>query len=83
MRRETMIAIGLALGLAGPLVGCAAARQIQPSICDGKHRRPVNPYGSVLSPDSPSPLPSSTSTPPAKPMGVSAITPTHIPSCRS
>ena len=53
MRRLTMIAIGtLALG------GCTGAHITKPAVCDGKHRRPANIYGSVL-PTLPLPVPPS------------------------
>lgn len=53
MKRLTIVALGaLALG------GCTGAHIKQPSVCDGKHRRPANLYGSVL-PTLPVPLPAS------------------------
>jgi type IV secretion system protein VirB7 len=30
------------------LTGCASAPDGKPAVCDGHHRRPANPYGSVL-----------------------------------
>lgn len=30
------------------LAGCATHSEPKPAVCDGKHRRPANPYGSVL-----------------------------------
>lgn len=32
------------------LVGCASLQKERPPVCDGKHRRPANLYGSVLDP---------------------------------
>lgn len=29
---------------------CATFRTADPPVCDGRHRRPANPYGSILSP---------------------------------
>lgn len=36
------------------LAGCATHHDPKPAVCDGKHRRPANPYGSVL-PNAPLP----------------------------
>lgn len=41
MTRFAIIAATLVL-----LAGCAS--DPKPAVCDGKHRRPANPYGSVL-----------------------------------
>lgn len=35
------------------LSACATFRTADPPICDGRHRRPANPYGSILSPAAP------------------------------
>ncbi|CDO37983.1 hypothetical protein [Novosphingobium sp. KN65.2] len=40
------------------LSGCTGTRISPPAVCDGKHRRPANMYGTVL-PDLPVPLPPS------------------------
>ena len=53
MRRLTIAAFG-ALALSG----CTGAHIKNPAVCDGKHRRPANLYGSVL-PTLPVPLPAS------------------------
>ncbi len=53
MKRLTIVAIGaVALG------GCTGTRIKPVSVCDGKHRRPANLYGSIL-PSLPVPLPAS------------------------
>ena len=53
MRRLTIAVLGaLALG------GCTGAHIRKPAVCDGKHRRPANLYGSIL-PALPVPLPAS------------------------
>ncbi len=53
MKRLTIVAIGaLALG------GCTGNRIKPVSVCDGKHQRPANLYGSIL-PSLPVPLPAS------------------------
>ena len=53
MKRLIIVAIGaLALG------GCTGTRIKPVSVCDGKHRRPANLYGSIL-PSLPVPLPGS------------------------
>jgi hypothetical protein len=36
--------------LAAALGGCATASSKALPVCDGQHRRPANPYGSVLDP---------------------------------
>ncbi len=38
------------------LAGCATQNDAKPAVCDGKHRRPANLYGSVL-PSAPAPAP--------------------------
>ncbi len=35
--------------------GCASARGDIPPGCDGRDRRPANPYGSILVPSTPAP----------------------------
>jgi len=53
MKRLTIVAIGaVALG------GCTGTHIKPVSVCDGKHRRPANLYGSIL-PSLPVPLPAS------------------------
>jgi hypothetical protein len=34
--------------LAGPLAGCATSKTPKLAVCDGQHKRPANPYGSIL-----------------------------------
>ena len=48
----TKLFAAVALTLA--LAGCATHSEPKPAVCDGKHRRPANPYGTVLpaAPDS-------------------------------
>lgn len=53
MKRLTIIALG-ALALSG----CTGAHISKPAVCDGRHRRPANLYGSIL-PTLPVPLPAS------------------------
>ena len=67
----------LILGAAVALSGCSTLRKHEAPVCDGKHRRPANLYGSVLDPASPP------ATAPAKTVALSAITPTAYPSCRA
>ena len=53
MKRLTIVALGaLALG------GCAGSKIKPAAVCDGKHRRPANLYGTIL-PSLPVPLPAS------------------------
>lgn len=35
------------------LAGCATSSGKTPPVCDGRHLRPANPYGSVLNPIAP------------------------------
>ncbi|WP_082591516.1 lipoprotein [Sphingomonas sp. Root720] len=53
MRRLTIAAFA-ALALSG----CTGAHIKKPAVCDGRHRRPANLYGSIL-PTLPVPLPAS------------------------
>ena len=53
MKRLTIVALG-ALALSG----CAGTHLKPAAVCDGKHRRPANLYGSIL-PTLPVPLPAS------------------------
>lgn len=48
MRRLVSFArVAVAAALIG-FAGCAHAPDGKPAVCDGRHRRPANPYGSVL-----------------------------------
>lgn len=53
MKRLTIVALG-----AVALSGCAGNRVAPAAVCDGKHRRPANLYGTIL-PSLPVPLPAS------------------------
>ena len=69
MRTTSILVTALAIALSG----CASAGGSAPPVCDGKHRRPVNLYGSVLDPaKSPTSAPS--------PAELGADAPVH-PSC--
>ena len=73
----------LILGASIALGGCSTLANDKAPVCDGKHRRPANLYGSVLNPAkppaaAPSPVASS---PAAKPDVLSAIPPASYPSC--
>ncbi len=46
------------------LGGCATHTEPKPALCDGKHRRPANPYGTVL-PNAPGKTTPPVATPPA------------------
>jgi hypothetical protein len=48
--------------------GCATAEP-KPAVCDGKHRRPANPYGTVLQATPASTTPPAPSTVAPKPPG--------------
>jgi uncharacterized lipoprotein len=69
MRKLILIAV-LGLGLAG----CSTLSKDKPPICDGKHRRPANPYGSVLDPVA-SPAAAPKAEPEPQPDKLSAISP--------
>ena len=68
-------ALCLALG------GCATASPKTLAVCDGRHRRPANPNGSVLvAPAPPQPSPSAAAAPrPAKPAKTAALTASYAP----
>ncbi len=53
MRRLTFVALGVLA-----LSGCTGTHIKPAAVCDGKHRRPANLYGSIL-PTLPVPLPAS------------------------
>ena len=57
MRTALCLIVVLTLG------ACASVGKTKAPVCDGKHRRPANLYGSVLSP---------TTSPPAPPIGKTA-----------
>ena len=63
MKRLTIAALSALL-----LNGCAGSHISKPAVCDGKHRRPANLYGTIL-PTLPVPLPPSQGT------GRSMVTP--------
>lgn len=55
------------------LGGCSTFRSTEPPVCDGRHRRPANLYGSVLDPiptpvaSAPAPEPQTPDSAPASP----------------
>ncbi|MFC5342883.1 hypothetical protein ACETK8_20205 (plasmid) [Brevundimonas staleyi] len=53
MKRLVLIVV-----LSGLATGCASTGSERPAVCDGRHRRPANLYGSYLSPPAP-PIPAS------------------------
>jgi hypothetical protein len=67
------------------LAGCASSNLSKPPVCDGKHRRAANPYGSVLAPKTrPSTLaPAPGEAPASKADKLSAIAPAAFGSCRA
>ena len=75
MRAATCIVLVLALG------GCASLGKEKAPVCDGKHRRPANLYGSVLDPAAPPAAPAPDTAHPAtksaEPDKLSALTPTY------
>jgi hypothetical protein len=80
MTRLAIIALG-----ALTLSGCAGSHLSKPPVCDGKHRRPANLYGSIL-PTLPVPLPASQQAP-TPPMPATSVPapppdagPTSVPS---
>lgn len=74
----------LLLGIAtlGLLCGCTTHAGKPPPICDGRHLRPANPYGSVLRPTLAGP-PSAQVTPEAAPAPAAPTLPAGDPQPRS
>lgn len=52
------------LGVSVALGGCTTFAPPDPPVCDGRHRRPANLYGSVLVPAAPAPEPEEANTVP-------------------
>ncbi len=75
--RPFFVSITLSLALAG----CASTDAGKPPVCDGKYRRPVNLYGSVLMPAAADDR--SAVSPAAKPEMLSAIPQPPSGSCRA
>lgn len=48
MRPFPILASAALLAATPILSACASMRQEDPPICDGRDRRPANPYGSIL-----------------------------------
>lgn len=74
------------LGLIAVLIlmtGCATHPEPKPAICDGKHRRPANPYGTVLptAPDSKAAAPAPGAPPKTAPRPLSSIDPRSTLPC--
>jgi hypothetical protein len=68
------------------LAGCAHSPDGKPAVCDGRHRRPANPYGSVLpifpgQPDAKPTQPGAKASPPPPPGPLSAIDPRSLAPC--
>lgn len=59
------MSLRLLLLLSVLLGGCATGPTDAPPVCDGRHRRPANPYGTILEPSAarPSPSPSADAEP--------------------
>ncbi|GGE97642.1 hypothetical protein GCM10011404_33520 [Sphingomonas prati] len=38
----------IVVALVGPLAGCATTKTPKLAVCDGRHKRPANPFGSIL-----------------------------------
>lgn len=82
-RSLAVLAIAVLTGAAG----CASTTAEKPAVCDGKHRRPANPYGSVLPtiplPDAPTPTvaPGGAQKPPALPGPLSQLDPKTFEPC--
>ena len=54
--RTSSRAVSIALAFQA-LSACATFGTVDPPACDGRHRRPANPYGSILSPVKDTPAP--------------------------
>jgi hypothetical protein len=69
------------VALAG-VAGCATSSGSKPAVCDGHHRRPANPYGSVLQTAPPATAPApKPATPKVAPGPLSAIDPQSFQPC--
>ena len=77
MKRTLIVMLALAA-----LGGCATHSEPKPAVCDGKQRRPANPYGSVL-PSAPGKdgAPAATPPAPATPGPQSSIDPKSFAPC--
>jgi hypothetical protein len=54
------------------LAGCASTGGGKPAVCDGKHLRPANPYGTVLAPSTSGAAPTAVGSNDAKPKTLSS-----------
>ena len=65
------------------LSACSSTGAEKPAICDGKHLRPANPYGTVLAPAAEGPAaPSTQGSPETKPKTLSSVaSPKSFGSC--
>jgi hypothetical protein len=57
------------------LAGCASTGSGKLAVCDGKHLRPANPYGSVLAPTTNGAAPAAAGPDAAKPKTLSSNAP--------
>jgi hypothetical protein len=55
IQRACLVSAAAAVAM---LAACAHSPDGKPAVCDGRHRRPANPYGSVLPADPAQPGPS-------------------------
>jgi hypothetical protein len=69
----------LAAALSLPMGACATAGPAPPKACDGHHRRPANPNGSVLA----APDPSRAASPPPSDSGAAPPPADPTPGCGS
>ncbi len=87
-RRIPLTHLAVVASAAVALAGCAHNPDGKPAVCDGRHRRPANPYGSVLpnfpgQPDvKPSSLDAKAPRPPT-PSPLSALDPVSLAPCGS
>jgi len=87
MKHLTPLARLMLVAALAALAACAHHPDGRPAVCDGRHRRPANPYGSVLpnlpgaaaAPATPGAVPP----PPAAPGPLSAADPRLAPDPRS
>jgi hypothetical protein len=74
----------LAVAAALALTACASAGGKKLAVCDGKHLRPANPYGTVLAPATEGGTPPPAGTSEAKPKTLSFLgSPAAFGSCRA
>ena len=78
-----LVSLALILPTLIAFASCATSPDLKPAVCDGKHRRPANPHGSVLAapPAEPPMAPASAAAPTLKPQSLSRLDPRSYLPC--